>query len=105
MSSRFLFVYHGGSRPETPEEGEKEMAAWRAWMDGIGDAFVDSGNPVGMSKTVGADGVADNGGANPTAGYSIVQADSIDAACALAKGCPILKGGKGTIEVAEIIEM
>ncbi len=105
MSSTFLFVYHGGGMPETPEEGEKAMAAWRAWMDDIGKAFVDDGNPVGMSKTVGADGVADNGGANPTSGYSIVRADSIEAACDMAKGCPILDGGKGTIEVAEIIQM
>ncbi|MCQ0094049.1 YciI family protein [Roseovarius sp. M141] len=105
MSSTFLFVYHGGGMPETPEEGERAMAAWQAWMDGVGDAMVDSGNPVGMSKTVGVDGVTDNGGANPTSGYTIVRADGIDAACEIAKGCPILEGGKGTIEVAEIIQM
>ncbi len=105
MPSTFLFVYHGGGKPETPEEGEAAMAAWRKWMDEIGDAFVDNGNPVGMSKTVGVDGVADDGGANPVSGYSIVRADSIKEACDLAKGCPIFDGGKGSIEVAEIIQM
>ncbi len=105
MSSKFMFVFHGGGKPETPEDCERVMAAWTAWMGGIGDAMVDGGNPVGMSKTVSEGGVTDNGGANPVSGYSIVRADSIDAACEFAKGCPILEGGKGTVEVAEIIQM
>jgi hypothetical protein len=33
-------------------------------------------------------------------GYSIIKADSLDAAVALAKGCPVLKGG-ATIMVFE----
>ena len=36
-------------------------------------------------------------------GYSIVKADSMDAAVELAKGCPYLE--MGTIEVAEVKEM
>ncbi len=102
--AKFLFVYHGGSQPETPEEGEKVMAKWMSWIDGHGPTFVDGGNPVGMSKTVTSSGVADNGGANPASGYSIVEADTIDAAAAVAKGCPIHESG-GSVEVAEIMEM
>ena len=56
-----------------------------------------------MSKTVSSSGVTDDGGANPLSGYSIISADSIDAACELAKGCPILE--HGTVEVAEVHEM
>ncbi|MGI9373728.1 MAG: hypothetical protein ACR2OJ_14650 [Hyphomicrobiales bacterium] len=100
---KFVFVYHGGTMPETPEEGEKVMAAWGAWFQSMGDAVVDGGNPVGMSKTVTANGVEDNGGANPISGYTLVSAETIDAACELAKGCPIL--AHGTVEVAEAIEM
>lgn len=33
---KFMFIYHGGSAPESPEEGEKVMAAWDAWMSGMG---------------------------------------------------------------------
>ncbi len=102
---KFVFIYHGGGRPETPEEGEKVMAAWTEWMAGIGEDLVDGGNPVGMSKTVSADGIADDGGANPVSGYSLVNAADIDAACEIAKGCPILDGGKGTVEVAEAMMM
>ncbi|WP_371228378.1 hypothetical protein [Roseovarius sp. 2305UL8-3] len=103
--TKFMLAYHGGGKPETPEEGEKEMAKWISWLTGLGDAAVDPGNPVGMSKTVSADGVADNGGSNPLSGYSILEADSIEAVCEMAKGCPILDGGKGTVEIAPIVEM
>ena len=100
---KFVFAYHGGKMPESPEEGAKVMAAWEAWFKDLGSAVVDGGNPVGMSKTVSAKGVDNNGGANPLSGYSIVQADNIDAACAMAKGCPILD--HGTVEVAETMAM
>ena len=29
---QFIFAYHGGKAAETPEEEEKEMAAWMAWF-------------------------------------------------------------------------
>jgi hypothetical protein len=38
-------------------------------------------------------------------GYSLVNAADMDAACAIAKGCPILEGGSGTVEVAEAMDM
>lgn len=102
---QFLFAYHGGKTPETPEEGEKVMAAWQAWMGGMGDALTIPGAPVGMSKTVSGGGVADDGGANPVSGYTVVTADSIEAACDMAKGCPMVVDGTGSVEVAEIHEM
>ncbi len=101
----FMFIFHGGGRPDTPEEGEKAMAAWSAWMQGIGDDLIDGGAPAGMSKTVTANGVEDNGGGKPSLRLHPDQAADIDAACKIAKGCPILDGGAGTVEVAEAIEM
>ena len=100
---KFVFAYHGGSMPETEEEGEKVMKQWSDWLDGMGPAAFDQGNPVGMSKTVTASGVEDNGGSNPLSGYSIIEADSMDSAVEIAKGCPIFPDG--TVEVAEIHEM
>lgn len=101
----FIFAYHGGGRPETEEEGAKVMAAWRAWFEGMGAAVQQPGNPVGLSKTVSSGGVADDGGSNPLSGYSVVSAASIEAACELAKGCPMVADGSGSVEVAEIVEM
>ncbi|HKJ60846.1 MAG TPA: YciI family protein [Hyphomicrobiales bacterium] len=100
---RFIFAYHGGKKPETPETGEALMAKWRNWIAETGAALTEPGNPVGKSKTVSAKGVADDGGANPLSGYSIVEVDDMNAAIKIAKACPILDGG--TIEIAEIINM
>ena len=38
--------------------------------------------------------------ASGPSGYSIIKADSLDAAVAIAKGCPVLHAG-ATIQVAE----
>lgn len=100
---QFIFAYHGGQKPDSPEEGAKMMARWQAWIDDLGDAMVNPGTPVGKSKTVSADGVADDGGSNPLAGFSVVEADSIDAAIDMAKACPFIE--MGSIEVAEMMEM
>ena len=103
--SKFVFIYHGGKMPETPEEGEKVMAEWQAWLGSMGETVVDGGCPLGQSSTVNSDGsVSDHGGSNPTSGYSIIQTDSIEQAIQHAKGCPILKA-EGSVEVAEAMEM
>ncbi len=101
----FVLAYHGKPNIETKEDGQKLMADWRAWMQGLGDAVVDPGKPVGMSKTILTDGtVADNGGSNPLMGFTVIQADTIEAAIELAKPCPHVTCG-GSIEVAEAMDM
>lgn len=102
---KFMFIYHGGDAPETPEEGEKVMAAWGAWMAGLGDNLLDGGNPAGPSMTLSASGTTDGGGSNPVSGYSLVQADSMDHAIELGKGCPMLDAADGSIEIAEAMDM
>lgn len=101
---KFIFAYHGGKAPESPEEGQKVMQQWMEWFGSMGDAVVDGGNPLGMSKTVTSAGAADGGGANPLAGYSLVNAADMDAATAMANGCPMLADG-GSVEVAECLDM
>jgi YCII-related domain-containing protein len=101
--SEYIYAYHGGKMPDNPEEGAKLMARWGSWVEGIGAAMINPGNPVGMSHTVSASGVVENGGSNPLSGYSVVRADSLNAAIEMAKDCPHLD--HGTIEVAEIMEM
>jgi len=103
--AKFLMVYHGGKAPDSPEEGEKVMAQWHAWFGGIGENIVDPGNPVGQSHTVSAKGVVADGGPNPVSGYSIINAADIEAAKAVAAGCPMVLDGSGTVEVAEAIDM
>ena len=103
--AKYLFVYHGGSHPETEEEVKQVMDAWGNWMGALGSAVIDGGNPVGQSYTVHPGGkVTDDGGANPVSGYGLFEASNIEDALEKAKGCPILDAG-GTIEVAEAIDM
>ena len=102
---KFMFAYHGGKMPKTEAEIAAEMHRWSEWMKGLGDALVDPGNPVGMSKTVSIDGVANNGGANPVSGYSLVMADNMNAALSMAAEYPMVTQGHGSIEVAETHDM
>lgn len=100
---KFLFSYHGGKQPESPEEGAKVMEAWTAWFAKMGDAVVDGGNPVGQSWTVKQGKVEETGGANPVSGYTIIQAPDMVKAVNYAKSCPMVTDASGSVEVAEII--
>lgn len=103
---KFIFAFHGGGMPETPEAAERAMAEWGAWYGAMGAAVVDGGAPVGKSHTVHPEGkVTQDGGANPLSGFTIIEAETIEAACEMAKGCPIIGDGNGTVEVAPLMEM
>ena len=103
--SKYLFVYHGGSMPESEAEQAAVMDAWGQWFGSMGSAVIDGGNPVGSSSTVQSDGsVVNNGGANPAGGYSLIEASDVEDAIAKAKGCPALASG-GSVELAEAIDM
>lgn len=103
--AKYLFVYHGGSRPLSEADAKKVMDAWGKWFGSMGSAVIDGGNPVGKSSTVKADGsLAGDGGTNPASGYSLIEAVNLEEAHRKAQGCPILKSG-GTIEIAQAIDM
>ena len=97
--ANYVLVYHGGGMPESPEEGAKVTQAWNVWFGELGDSLVDGGNPASATKTIAADGSVTDDASGPS-GYSILKADSLDAAVALAKGCPVLQGG-ASIQVVE----
>ena len=101
--AKFVYVYTGGQMAETPEAQEQAMQAWGEWFATLGDSVADMGNPFGSSATVSSGGVTD-GAASAAGGYSIVSANSLSDATALAKGCPTLATG-GTVEVYEAIAM
>jgi hypothetical protein len=103
--AKYVLVYRGGGgMPETAEEQEAAMAAWGAWMGGLGDAMLDAGNPFGPSATVAPDGSVSEPAPSRLSGYTIVSAESLGAAADAAKGCPVLVGG-GSVEVYETFEV
>lgn len=97
--AKYVLVYHGGSMPETPEEGAQIMKAWTEWFGTLGSALVDGGNPASKTRRIAADGSVSDDAGGPS-GYSILEAASLDQAVALAKGCPVLQGG-ASIQVVE----
>ena len=101
---KYLYAYRGGSTPESEEEQQAVMARWTGWFGQLGPAVVDGGNPFSVSATVGSDGSAGDGGASQLTGYSVVQADGLQAATEMAKGCPVLDAG-GSVEVYEAFDV
>jgi YCII-related domain len=102
--AKYVLAYSGGSMPETEEAGAAVMAAWGAWLGGLGDAIVDGGTPFGASASITSDGGVSDAAASQLTGYSIVTADSLSAATTLVKDCPALSSG-GTVDVYETIDM
>ncbi|MDG2004842.1 MAG: hypothetical protein P8J20_16080 [Novosphingobium sp.] len=102
--TKFVLAYHGGPGSMTPEQGQAHMQAWKAWMDGMGDAVIERGMPVGKSKTVSQSGVADDGGSNPLSGITLIEAETIEAAIELVKPSPHISAG-GSIEIAPAMDM
>ncbi len=101
--AKYVYVYTGGQMAETPEAQEQSMQEWGAWFGTLGDTVIEVGNPFGASATVKSGGSVPGGG-SALGGYSVVRADSLDAAASNASGCPVLRSG-GTVEVYEAIEM
>lgn len=99
----YVFAYYGEPTFESREAGTEHMTKWRAWMGGLGDAIVNPGCPTGKPKTVSSGGVSDGAGSNRLTGFSVVKADSMDAAIEMAQGCPHLD--HGTVDVAEAMDM
>ena len=102
--TKYLLAYKGGGMPATEQERQAVMAAWGQWFGALGTAVVDGGNPFGKSRAVAATGARGDGASSSLTGYSVLQAESLDAAAKLAAGCPILKGG-GTVDVYETINV
>lgn len=80
----------------TPDEEQQ----WGAWFASIGPSIADPGNRAARTTTVAADGAKSAHGV--LTGYTLVTAESLDAAADLAGGCPGLPYGT-SVEVAEIV--
>ena len=102
--TQYLIVYLGGDQPSSPEEGKQHFAKYMAWLSSLGDSAVSPANPLKDTSTVNTDGTVTDGGATKMSGYTIIEADSMEAALTIAKACPFLDIG-GSLEVSELVEM
>jgi hypothetical protein len=107
---RFLFVYRGDGEAHarlSPEEMQQHLQKWEKWIgEGIrkgwmvdpGDALTPEGRVVTAKVVTDGPFVESK---EIVGGFSIVQADSVDAAAQLARGCPGLALG-GRVEVRRL---
>ncbi len=91
--SNYLFVYRA---PKDYEGDEDTARAWQSWFEALGSNLLDRGNPAFERRTIGSCSVE-----TVLGGYSMVAAESLDRAVALAHGCPMLAHGGG-VEVGEL---
>jgi uncharacterized protein YndB with AHSA1/START domain len=70
--------------------------AWSTWQAQLGARLKDRGNPGFAAAAIGAPAADTTLG-----GYSLIRAGSLDAAVALARGCPLLAQG-GAVEICEL---
>jgi len=101
---QYMISYLGGDRPSSPEEGEQHMSKYRAWLASLGDSAVSPANPLKNTSTVNPDGTVSTGGTTSMSGFTIVEAESMEAALLIAKACPFLDVG-GSLEVSELMQM
>lgn len=92
---KYMLVYTGGSMPQGEAEQKRVLKDWDRWYKRVGKSVVDQGNPfTPMAKNISSDGRISDGSSDCKAsGYSLIQANSLDDAVAIAKDCPVLKDG------------
>ena len=101
---QFVIAYLGGTHPSTAEEGREHFARYMKWLDRLGDSAISPANPLTNTQTVNADGSVRAGGSTAMSGFTILEAESMDAALVAAQSCPFLEIG-GSLEVSELMQM
>lgn len=104
--AKYMMIYKGEATDMadmTPEQGAEVMAKWMAWINKVGDGLTDVGTPFGPGSSVVDDG--SQGTPSASTGYSIVEADSLEEAVALADGHPYLSDSDGeyAIDIFELM--
>ena len=111
----FVMIFRSESLPEkkfSPDEMQEVMKAWQNWMGGMAaqGKLASSGNRLGgEGRSVKPSNVITNGPfvelKEIVSGYIVVHADSIEEAGEMAKGCPLIVGNNGFVEVRDVIQM
>ncbi len=108
---KFVVIYHvpisakEQMNSATPEEMKKGMEAWMSWAQKCGSGLVDLGTPLGASQNITKSGSSETDG-DIVAGYSILQAESMEEAKEMLKGHPHLEWVDGCgIEIHECLPL
>ena len=104
--TKFILLYNGPATPMeqmTPEQGQAVMEKWQAWIGRVGDALTDIGAPMANGEAIVDDGSSCT--VTQLNGYSIVEADDVNAVKALLDSHPFLSDGGGnfSVEIHELL--
>jgi hypothetical protein len=81
---KFVFLYNAGG-----VQNQEVKMLWMEWFEKVKEYTVDGGNPLVNGHSVTEAGVEKLTPENSvTTGYSIVNAEDMESAIELAKGCP-----------------
>ncbi|MGQ0571409.1 MAG: YciI family protein [Armatimonadota bacterium] len=107
----YLYLFRGGNAGTSPEERQKSMQRWGAWIEQLSKAGkskggfpLESGGKVvsGQNKLVTDGPFAES--KEGVGGYLIVTANDLTDAVEISKGCPIFAEG-GVVEIRPIMPM
>ena len=108
--NKYIVIYHANTTATeqmanaTPEQMQEGMKPWMDWAARCGDGLVDMGAPLAGGQKLSQSGSVDSD--RKVVGYSILQAESMDAAKAMLSGHPHLAWDAGCeIEVHEALPM
>ncbi|MCP6719757.1 MAG: hypothetical protein KJI72_00310 [Patescibacteria group bacterium] len=90
------------------ETRSKIMNKWKAWFGSFGDKIVDGGNPFADGAQAvtagGVDAIPEDKW--PAKGYTIINAEDMNEATEIAKGCPTFEDdSEGAVRVYEAMPM
>jgi len=103
--SKFVFVYHAPTTPDDAQQSSEDemqavMSAWTTWAEKVGTGMVDFGTPLAGGVRVTRSGTSPS--ERDVVGYTILEAENMDAALDLARVHPHLDMPGGCeIEVHE----
>ncbi|MBC9909559.1 YciI family protein [Chitinophaga varians] len=107
----FLFLYRADfslAAQRSPEEMQANTKKWMDWIGGIAaqNKLADRGNRLEQTgMVIRPNNVVTDGPfteiKETLGGYTVIQANSLEEAAELAKGCPVLAVG-GNVEIREI---
>ena len=106
----FVLIFRTTTNPDfqpSVEQMQQMMTSWMNWMGSIAaqDKLASNGNRLGVSnaKVVKPGNVVTDGPFTEIKefinGYIVVKADTVDEAVEIAKQCPIVTHGGGSVEV------
>jgi len=98
----YVILYHV---EQTIPDTEEMNMAWGAWFESIAEHTVDAGNPFDGSSEAKIKNGEVTMKADDTAGYTVIKAESLQAAIELAKDCPFANHADAWIGVHETSPM